>query len=363
MNLLPIFVFITSVFSYSASNIIQANDQTLQSIIKTPGKFTFVDFYADWCRHCKKLAPTIDKLSELYNDIPDIQFVKINGDKDGKKMAKKYVEIGYPTLLFFYDDGRKVEFDGIRDITSLSNFIQQLSGIKLEEKREEQEQEQEVKVDEVDTKNNGFVELTPSNFNQVVSLKEYAVVAFIASWCKYCKDLDPTLEILADEVYARDDNLLISHITIDKHDDNSIDEKYDVQNLPSILFFKNGDLENPVVYKGGQKFNNLLDAINKYTGLSRDASGNLQPDAGVIKPISQLFKENLSEDELYEKMDSFNGGNGDSIEYYKKLISAKEFIPAELARVDNILINDIDKINGITIDSLTKRANILRLLI
>lgn len=356
MNLLALFTFIVGVLSYSASNIIQANDQTLQSIIKTPGKFTFVDFYADWCRHCKKLSPTIDKLSELYIDQPDIQFVKINGDKDGKKMSKKYVEIGYPTLLFFYDDGRKVEFDGIRDITSLSNFIQQLSGIRLE-KTEEKVIEEE-KKEELDT--NGFVELTPLNFNQVVSLKEYAVVAFVASWCKYCKDLDPTLEMLANEVYSRDKNLLIGHITIDKHDDNSIDEKYDVQNLPSILFFKNGDMENPVIYKGGQKFNNFLDSINKFTGLARNSEGNLQQDAGVIKEISQMFKDKLNEDELYEKLENLTG---DSVDYYKKLVSAKEFIPAELSRVENILNNDIDKINGITIDSLTKRANILKLLI
>lgn len=355
MNLLALFTFIVGVLSYSTSNIIQANDQTLQSIIKTPGKFTFVDFYADWCRHCKKLSPTIDKLSELYIDQPEVQFVKINGDKDGKKMSKKYVEIGYPTLLFFYDDGRKVEFDGIRDITSLSNFIQQLSGIRLEKTEEKVIEEEK---EEPDT--NGFVELTPLNFNQVVSLKEYAVVAFVASWCKYCKDLDPTLEILANEVYSRDKNLLIGHITIDKHDDNSIDEKYDVQNLPSILFFKNGDMENPVIYKGGQKFNNLLDSINKFTGLSRNAEGNLQQHAGVIKEISQMFKDNLNEDELYEKLENLTG---DSVDYYKKLVSAKEFIPSELSRVENILNNDIDKINGITIDSLTKRANILKLLI
>ncbi|RCK67403.1 Protein disulfide-isomerase C17H9.14c [Candida viswanathii] len=359
MNLLPLFTLIATALSYSASNIVQANDQNLQSIIKTPGKFTFVDFYADWCRHCKKLAPTIDKLSELFVDQPDIQFVKINGDKDGKKMAKKYVEIGYPTLLFFYEDGRKVEFDGIRDLTSLSNFIQQLSGVKLEVEKDESKQE-EKEEEVVESDGNRFVELTPTNFNDIVALKEYAVVAFVASWCKYCKDLDPTLEILANEVFSRDDNLLIGHITIDKHDDNSIDEKYDVQNLPSILFFKNGDLENPVVYKGGQKFGNLLDAINKYTGLGRDSEGNLQQDAGVINEITQLFRENLTEDELYEKLD---GLTGDSVDYYKKLVGAQEFIPAELSRVENILINDISKINGITIDSLTKRANILRLLL
>ena len=55
--------------------------------------------------------------------------------------------------------------------------------------------------------------------------------------------------------------------------------------------------------------------------------------------------------------------NDDVIGYYEKLINAKEYIPIELSRINNILQNDIDKLNGITIDSLTKRANILRLLL
>ena len=44
---------------------------------------------------------------------------------------------------YFYDDGKKIEFDGIRDLTSLSNFIQQLSGIRLNESKSTDNNEEE----------------------------------------------------------------------------------------------------------------------------------------------------------------------------------------------------------------------------
>ncbi|EMG46233.1 putative protein disulfide-isomerase A6 [Candida maltosa Xu316] len=355
MKFLSLLLYITTTIAYSASNILIGNDQNLQSIIKTPGKFTFVDFYADWCRHCKKLSPTIDQLSELFSDVPEVQIVKINGDKEGKKMGRKYVEIGYPTLLFFYDDGRKVEFDGIRDLTSLSNFIQQLSGIRLEDKPEVVEED--VVID--DEPGNKLVEFTPENFNAKVKSSRFAVASFGASWCKYCKELDPALEQLANDVFARDD-ILIGHLVIDQYEDHTLDEKYDIQNLPGILFFQNGDLENPLVYKGGKNFKSLLDQINKFTGYNRDYEGNLAANAGVIDEATQLIKEGGDITELYENLDKIPG---ETIEYYKKLVGAKEYIPSELSRVEDILTNDIDKLNGLTIDSLTKRANILRSLL
>ena len=408
-TVLYFFTFLVS--SYTTSNIIQANDNNLQSLIKTRGKFSFVDFYADWCRHCKKVSPIIDELSELFIDYPEIQIIKINGDKDGKKMSKKYVDIGYPTLLFFYDDGRKIEFDGIRDLTSLSNFIQQLSGIRLNESKstdnnEEEEEKKEKKessssgsssnVNDAVEETNKLIELTPENFDEKVSQSPISIVSFGASWCKYCQELDTALDKLANEVYIRDSNnnnnnnnnnnkkkIMIGHIIIDQYQNNSIDERYNIQDLPTVLFFQNGDLQSPLVYKGKKNFHNLLNDINKFTGLNRDAQGNLNNEAGIINEISQLIKNYYNsgdnELEIFDELEkvktstsistSGGGGNDDSddnddvIGYYEKLINAKEYIPIELSRINNILQNDIDKLNGITIDSLTKRANILRLLL
>ena len=42
---------------------------------------------------------------------------------------------------------------------------------------------------------------------------------------------------------------MIGHIIIDQYQDNSIDERYNIQDLPTVLFFQNGDLQSPLVYK------------------------------------------------------------------------------------------------------------------
>ena len=41
----------------------------------------FVKFYAPWCGHCKKLAPTIDKLATQYANTADIEVVKVDCSK------------------------------------------------------------------------------------------------------------------------------------------------------------------------------------------------------------------------------------------------------------------------------------------
>ena len=57
----------------------------------------FVDFYAEWCGPCKRVAPFIHKLSERY---PSVAFLKV--DVDGcDSLAAKYEVRAMPTFLVF----------------------------------------------------------------------------------------------------------------------------------------------------------------------------------------------------------------------------------------------------------------------
>ncbi|MFO0959886.1 MAG: thioredoxin family protein [Isosphaeraceae bacterium] len=78
------------------------------------GKLIMVDFYTDWCGWCKVL----DK--ETYTSVPvkdvaDKSFIslKINAEKEGVALNKRYAINGYPTILFL--DGSKAPDAGKED--------------------------------------------------------------------------------------------------------------------------------------------------------------------------------------------------------------------------------------------------------
>ena len=56
-----------------------------------------VDFYADWCGPCRKLAPTIDELAEEYAG--KIKVVKVDVEVSGE-LARLYGR-GSPTVMLF----------------------------------------------------------------------------------------------------------------------------------------------------------------------------------------------------------------------------------------------------------------------
>lgn len=69
------------------------------------GKNIIVDFYADWCGPCKRMAPVLDELQEQNKE--NFTLVKVNIDHS-RELAAKHGISSIPRL-FVYKDGKKVD--------------------------------------------------------------------------------------------------------------------------------------------------------------------------------------------------------------------------------------------------------------
>jgi protein disulfide-isomerase A1 len=84
----------------------------------------FVEFYAPWCGHCKKLAPTWDELAENFKDFTHLKIAKIDATANALPPAVKVS--GYPTLIYFpagNGGNTQIPYNGERDLESLTKFI------------------------------------------------------------------------------------------------------------------------------------------------------------------------------------------------------------------------------------------------
>ncbi len=82
------------------------------------------------------------------------------------------------------------------------------------------------------------VELTNGNFNEKVILNEgVTVVDFWADWCGPCKLLSPLIEELANDYSGR---AVVGKLNVDENGETA--RFYNVMSIPTLLFFKNGQL-------------------------------------------------------------------------------------------------------------------------
>jgi len=87
--------------------------------------------------------------------------------------------------------------------------------------------------------------ITDANFKELISSNKVVVIDFWAEWCGPCRQIAPIVEDLATEYEGR---ALIGKLDVDENQD--VCEQYGIRNIPTVLFFKDGELVDKIVGAG-----------------------------------------------------------------------------------------------------------------
>ncbi len=101
-----------------------------------------------------------------------------------------------------------------------------------------------------------YLELNASNFNDTIK-EGVTLVDFWAPWCGPCRMIAPVIEELANDY---DGKAKICKVNTDEEQDIAI--QYGIRSIPTILFFKDGQLVDQMVGAAGkQVIAEKLDAL------------------------------------------------------------------------------------------------------
>ena len=96
---------------------------------------------------------------------------------------------------------------------------------------------------------------TNTNFDELLQEEKLVIVDFWATWCGPCRMLSPLL----DEVEAEmEDKVVVVKVNVDDADEIAM--RYRIMSIPTLLFFKNGQMVDRSV--GAMPKSALVDKIN-----------------------------------------------------------------------------------------------------
>lgn len=153
----------------AASSVLDLIPDNFDEIVLKSGKPALVEFFAPWCGHCKKLAPIYEELATNFEFAKDkVSIAKVDADAE-KDLGRKFGVQGFPTLKWF--DGKSdtpTDYQGGRDLESLSSFISEKTGLKIKTKK---------------AAPSAVEMLTDRSFKAEIGADKDVLVAFTAPWC------------------------------------------------------------------------------------------------------------------------------------------------------------------------------------
>ena len=99
--------------------------------------------------------------------------------------------------------------------------------------------------------------ITDANFESELNAGLPLVVDFSATWCGPCKKIAPIIDELAEEYDGR---VNVGKCDVDENSD--LTTRFSIRSVPTVLFFKNGELVDKTVGAGSKAmFKEKFDAL------------------------------------------------------------------------------------------------------
>ncbi len=83
---------------------------------------------------------------------------------------------------------------------------------------------------------------TNTNFTELLQDSKLVIVDFWATWCGPCRMLSPILDELEEEMADK-----ISVVKVNVDDADEVAAQYRIMSIPTLLFFKNGQVVDKTV--------------------------------------------------------------------------------------------------------------------
>jgi thioredoxin len=147
MKKLSFYIFFSALFSLSGMTIFAQTEKKPELLTKetfkkkvwnyeaSPNEVKYlgdkpcvIDFYADWCGWCKKIAPFMNELCNTYDG--EVYFYKVNADQNKDLQALFQIK-GLPTVLLFPMKGQPT---AIRGAVSKEQYDESIKQVLLNKK-------------------------------------------------------------------------------------------------------------------------------------------------------------------------------------------------------------------------------------
>ncbi|KAJ1308330.1 hypothetical protein OPQ81_004040 [Rhizoctonia solani] len=241
LTLAVILVILTLVSSSNAEHLTQTDFTS--SISKG---LWLVEFYSPYCPHCKRFAPTWDKVAKEKAPLQGISgftMAQVNCIAQGDLCNSNGVT-GYPQVMLFQDGKRLEEYSGDRTHDDLSSWIDKRVANYAQASTSESSSTRATHLNP----SGEVLVLTPETFEQ--SLSEGATfVKFYAPWCGHCKKLAPVWAELATKTKGR---VNIAEVNCEQY--GALCKKENVDGYPMLFFYNAGQ---KVDFRGGRKIEPL----------------------------------------------------------------------------------------------------------